>query len=318
MRGEQGGRAGRLDGLVEGQPVVLDELADALDAEEAGVALVGVEHVRRGRTGQPAVGAQRADAADAQQHLLEQPVLAAAAVEPVGDVALGRLVVLDVGVEQQQRHPADLRLPDLRDQVPPAGQPDLDLERAAVGLAQQRDRQAVRVEHRVALLLPALAGQRLGEVAGPVEQAHADDRHAEVGGGLEVVAGQDAQAAGVLRQRGGDAVLGREVGDRRTGRRRPRWPRRARPGTSGRPRGRPAGPRPRPRPGGRPRGRRPGRRAAPGRGRRAAGRGRLRPRPTARGPGSRRAPGSWCPSTSAGSGRARPGDREPRGARCGR
>ena len=31
---------------------------------------------------------------------------------------------------------------------------------------------------------------------------------------LEVVAGEDAEAAGVLRQRGGDAELGREVGDR--------------------------------------------------------------------------------------------------------
>ena len=32
---------------------------------------------------------------------------------------------------------------------------------------------------------------------------------------LEVVAGEDAEAAGVLRQRRGDAELGREVGDRR-------------------------------------------------------------------------------------------------------
>ena len=97
------------------EPVVLGQLADPLEAEEAGVALVGVEHLGRGCAGEPAVGAQRADAADAEQHLLQQPVLAAAAVEPVGDVALGRLVVLDVGVEQQQRHPADLGLPDLGD-----------------------------------------------------------------------------------------------------------------------------------------------------------------------------------------------------------
>ena len=84
----------------------------------------------------------------------------------------------------------------------------------AVGVAQQRDRQPVGVEHRVGLLLPALAGERLLEVAVPVEQADADDRDAEVAGRLEVVAGQDAEAAGVLRQHGGDAELGREVGDR--------------------------------------------------------------------------------------------------------
>ena len=75
--------------------------------------------------------------------------------------------------------------------------------------------------HRVALLLPAVARQRLPEVAGAVEQADADDRHAEVAGRLEVVAGEDAQAAGVLRQRGGDAVLGREVGDAARAPRRP-------------------------------------------------------------------------------------------------
>ena len=37
---------------------------------------------------------------------------------------------------------------------------------------------------------------------------------AEVVGRLEVVAGQHAEAAGVLRERGGDAELGGEVGDR--------------------------------------------------------------------------------------------------------
>ena len=174
------------------------------------MALVGVEHLGRGGAGERGVGPQRADAADAEQHLLQQPVLAAAAVEPVGDIALGRVVVLDVGVEQQQRHAADLGLPDLGDQRAPAGQADAHL-RAAPGPSASRSReigQPVGVEDGVALLLPALAGQRLREVAGAVEQADADDGHAEVGGGLEVVAGQDAEAAGVLRQHGGDAELG--------------------------------------------------------------------------------------------------------------
>jgi hypothetical protein len=35
--------------LVEGQPAVSDQLADPLDAEEAGVALVGVEDLGRRR-----------------------------------------------------------------------------------------------------------------------------------------------------------------------------------------------------------------------------------------------------------------------------
>ena len=42
----------------------------------------------------------------------------------------------------------------------------------------------------------------------PVEQSHADHRDAEVAGGLEVVAGEDAEAAGILWQDGRDAILG--------------------------------------------------------------------------------------------------------------
>ena len=67
-----------------------------------------------------AVGAQGAHAADAEQQLLLQAVLVAAAVEAVGDLALLG-VALDVGVEQQQRHAADAGHPDVRDQRRPPG-----------------------------------------------------------------------------------------------------------------------------------------------------------------------------------------------------
>ena len=70
--------------------------------------LVGVEHLGRRVTGDPAVDPQRPDAADAEQQLLAEPVLAVAAVEPVGDVDVVLGVALDVGVQHQQRHPADL------------------------------------------------------------------------------------------------------------------------------------------------------------------------------------------------------------------
>lgn len=63
------------------------------------------------------------------------------------------------------------------------------------------------------LLLPAVPGEGLPEVAVPVEESYADQRHPEVAGRLEVVSGEDAQAAGVLRQGGGDAELGGEVSD---------------------------------------------------------------------------------------------------------
>ncbi len=89
VRGEDRAGADGLQRLVEREALRLDELADALEAEEAGVALVGVEHLGLGGAGDAAERAQRAHAADAEQQLLLQPVLAAAAVQAVGDVALG-------------------------------------------------------------------------------------------------------------------------------------------------------------------------------------------------------------------------------------
>ena len=104
------------------RPARLGQLVDPLDAEEAGVALVGVVDVRRRGAGEARPQAQGADATDAEQHLLLEALLAAAAVEAVGDVAGGVVVVRDVGVEQQQRHAADLRLPDVGVQLAAAGQ----------------------------------------------------------------------------------------------------------------------------------------------------------------------------------------------------
>ena len=185
------------------------------------MALVGVEHLGFRVPGQRAERAYRPHAADAEQQFLAEPVVAAAAVQTVGDLVQVGLVLLHVGVEQQQRDPPHLGHPDLRGQLPARAQADRHVHGGTAGVAQQLERQPVRVARRVALGLPAVGGQRLGEVPVPVQQPDPDQRHAEVARRLQVIPGQDAKAAGILRQRGGDAVLGREVGDR--GRRRLTW-----------------------------------------------------------------------------------------------
>ena len=58
----------------------------------------------------------------------------------------------------------------------------------------------LRVDRLVVLRLPPGRVDALPEVAAAVEQADADERDAELGRGLEVVAGEDAEAAGVDRQ----------------------------------------------------------------------------------------------------------------------
>src|SRR5437763_17175124 len=57
--------------------------------------------------------AEGADAADAQDDLLLDPVLLVTAVELGGDVAILRAVLGDVAVEQVQGHAADLDPPHL-------------------------------------------------------------------------------------------------------------------------------------------------------------------------------------------------------------
>ena len=221
------------------------QLADALQAQVARVALVGVEHLGLRVPGDRAVRAHGAHPADADQDLLPDALVLVAAVEPVGDAAQVGVVLLDVGVEHQQRHPADRGLPDARLQQLPGGHRDLDEHllarcpgRSVSGARfwphEQLQRQPLRVEHRVGLQLPAVERQRLPEVPRPVQQPHPDERQAEVRGRLEVVAREHAEAA---------RVVGQHLARRRTPSRSSRSPRAAsgrppaRPGTSAAPRG---------------------------------------------------------------------------------
>ena len=98
------------------------------------MALVAVVHLGRGCSGQAAVQTQRAHPTHAQQQLLLQAVVAAAAVQPVGDVARGVVVVRDVRVEQEQGDPAHVRAPDLRGQGASVGQGERHPRGRAVGL----------------------------------------------------------------------------------------------------------------------------------------------------------------------------------------
>ena len=156
---------------------------------------------------------QRRHAAGAEQHVLRQPGRRVGLVEPRGDPPLHRVVAGDVGVEQVQRHAADVDPPDVgADGV--AVDRDLDADRAAVGLGHPGRRQPLRVAVDPVLVLPAAGVDPLAEVALAVHQPDGDHRHRAVGGLLEDVAGQGAETAGVDRQRDVHAELGAQEGDR--------------------------------------------------------------------------------------------------------
>ena len=94
---------GDLARLGEGQVLLLHEAADLLERDEGGVALVDVPDRRL-----QAHLLEGAQASDAEHDLLLEARLVAAAVEPLRDLAVGRLVLRQVRVEQEQGHAAHL------------------------------------------------------------------------------------------------------------------------------------------------------------------------------------------------------------------
>jgi hypothetical protein len=101
--GEDGAGSRHLECRLEVElrtPFLDGELTDALETEEAGVALVGVEHLRLRGSGDAGVDPQRPHATDAQEDLLPEAVLRGAAVQPVGHVTVVVGVALDVGVQE--------------------------------------------------------------------------------------------------------------------------------------------------------------------------------------------------------------------------
>ena len=156
---------------------------------------------------------ERADAADAEQQFLPDADALVAAVEPRGQLAVLGLVALDVRVEQQQRVAADRQLPDARARSCRSASRSTTMT-GAPSRVRRLHRQQPVIDVEVVLVLPAVAVEPLPEVALVVVEADADERDAEVGRALDVVAGEDAEAARVDRQRLVQAELGREVRDR--------------------------------------------------------------------------------------------------------
>ena len=202
--GEHRVRRDGLDRRLERAARRARQAAHALEDQERGVALVDVPDGRL-----EADRGERARAADAEHDLLLEARDAVAAVEAVGDVAVALAVLRQVGVEEVQRDVADPRLPDL-DEHFALRERRFDAQVAPVR-AHRLDRQVVEVRVVVLGALAALAVDRLHEVALAVEQADGDERQLEVARRLAVVAGEDAEAAGVDRQALVHAELGAEI-----------------------------------------------------------------------------------------------------------
>lgn len=205
VRGEHSTGGGFPQGIVEGEPVVLDPHADDFERCERRVPLVHVNDA-----GVDPQGGQGTDAADPQHDLLADPGAVIAAVQPGGQLAVFVTVFRNVRVEQVQGNATDIQPPDPREDRTMPGL-DGDLDRFPVGSDGLGHRQVGWLGEGVLFLLPAVLVDFLREVPLVVEQSDGDKRNPEVGGTLEVVAGQHTQTAGVNPQRLVQSEFGGEV-----------------------------------------------------------------------------------------------------------
>ena len=145
-------------------------------------------------------------AADAEQRVLGEPHGPVRLVEPRARPAEDGVVLRQLGVEQQQRHAADVDPPDLERELRVEDR-NRELKRLAVGAGDARHRQALRIDAEPVLLLAAGGVDPLPEVAAPVEEADPDHRQRLVARLLEDVAREHAEPARVERQRLVEAEL---------------------------------------------------------------------------------------------------------------
>ncbi len=110
------------------------------------------------------------------------------------------MVAFDVGVEQVYRNPPHHDAPRT-DLDLASGDRECDQARFAVGAVDPGDRVHRGIDGVVRVTLPAIQADQLIEVPPVIVEADAHQRDAEVGGFLAMVAGEDAEAAGIDRER---------------------------------------------------------------------------------------------------------------------
>ena len=140
MRGEDDLRGDATHGLGREDALADHPLPHELHAGEGAVSLVEVHDSRR-----DAQRSESPDTTDAEQQFLADPDALVAAVQACGQLAVFRLVAVDVGIEQQQRDPPDRHLQDSGGDRSRA-RLDRDRDRLAAGARRGLNREHTRVE----------------------------------------------------------------------------------------------------------------------------------------------------------------------------
>ena len=188
------------------QRLVLHEPPDALERHERRVPLVDM--IDRGLEAERLEGAK---AAEPEDDLLPDAHLAVAAVELAGDARGGARGFRGGWCRGGRAASGPTCTRHIAACTGSPARSTMTVRWLAVFVALAADRHVVPVVVGVVLLLPAVEVEALLEVAFLVEQPDRHERQAEVACGLEVVAGEDAEAARIDGDAFVDAVLHAEV-----------------------------------------------------------------------------------------------------------
>ena len=185
-----------------------DRLGGELERRECGVAFVEMQDA-----GIDPERAEHSHRADPEEAVLAEPRVRVPLVEARRDPPVDRVVLVELRVEEVQRHAPDLGAPYVECDLA-AEQRERQPQRPP-GLVEHLDgREPLRERLQPVLVLEARAVDPLLEVPPPVQQADADHRQPAVARRLEDVPGEDAEAARIDRQRPVDPELRADEHDR--------------------------------------------------------------------------------------------------------
>src|SRR5450631_1969352 len=207
MGGEQIPRSRDAERDLEGLSGLLHVIAGPFQYGKRRMTFIEMAHLRL-----DSESPQQSPTGDPEQQFLLQAQFRSAAIQLAGDAAMDWIIRGVIAVQQVQLYPTDLNLPSAQpDRV--AGQGDLQSQPFAVRLTQGRDGQLPRIVKRIYGLLGSILVDHLTKVTLAIEQSDANDRHAQIAGSLQLVAGDVAEPTGVDGQRFAQHELHAEIGN---------------------------------------------------------------------------------------------------------
>jgi hypothetical protein len=189
VRGEDDFAGNLAGGGVEVEAFFFHARTDRFKNRETAVTLVEMKDTR-GDTH----GLEGAKAADAEQKFLPDAGAGVSTIKTRCGLEIFRGVARDVGVEQKEIAAADFDLPDLGTNGSAAGG-DFNDDGLAVEADGGLHGELLDIGFEILFALPSFFVETLKEISLTVEEAHADERDVEIGGTLDVIAGEDTEAA---------------------------------------------------------------------------------------------------------------------------